>query len=76
MDAQRMQLEGKWDQMKGKVKEAWGSLTDDELDQSKGQWDQLVGSIKERTGETQADIESRLSQLLADDDTNASTDTI
>ena len=68
MDAQRMQLEGKWDQMKGKVKEAWGSLTDDELDQSKGQWDQLVGSIKERTGETQADIESRLSQLLSDDD--------
>ena len=68
MDAQRMQLEGKWDQVKGKVKEAWGSLTDDDLDRSKGQWDQLVGSIKEKTGETQADIESRLSEMLSDDD--------
>ena len=48
----------------GKVKEAWGSLTDDDLDRSKGQWDQLVGTIKERTGETQADIEKRLNQML------------
>jgi uncharacterized protein YjbJ (UPF0337 family) len=70
MDAQRLQLEGKWDQVKGKVKEAWGSLTDDDLDRSQGQWDQLVGTIKERTGETQADIESRLSQVLSDDDSN------
>jgi uncharacterized protein YjbJ (UPF0337 family) len=68
MDAQRLQLEGKWDQVKGKVKEAWGSLTDDDLDRAEGKWEQLVGTIKERTGENQADIEQRLNQMLSDDD--------
>jgi uncharacterized protein YjbJ (UPF0337 family) len=61
MDAdRRMKFEGKWDQMKGRVKEAWGSLTDDDLDRTEGKWDQLVGTIKEKTGESMEAIESRL----------------
>lgn len=72
-DSKRLQLEGKWDQVKGKVKEAWGSLTDDDLDRTDGQWDQLVGKIKERTGETEEAIEERLGSLMGsdDDDDNA-----
>jgi uncharacterized protein YjbJ (UPF0337 family) len=34
----------------GKVKEQWGKLTDDELDQIKGKRDQLEGKIQERYG--------------------------
>ena len=43
-------LKGKWAQMKGKVKEQWGKLTDDEIDQLDGRKDQLVGKVQERYG--------------------------
>jgi uncharacterized protein YjbJ (UPF0337 family) len=43
-------LEGNWKQMKGKVKEQWGKLTDDDLDTINGQRDQLEGRIQERYG--------------------------
>lgn len=43
-------LQGKWAQLKGKVKEQWGKLTDDELDQLDGKKDQLVGKVQERYG--------------------------
>jgi uncharacterized protein YjbJ (UPF0337 family) len=43
-------LEGKWKQMKGKVREKWGKLTDDDLTVISGKRDQLVGRIQERYG--------------------------
>jgi uncharacterized protein YjbJ (UPF0337 family) len=65
MDAdERLRFEGRWDRMRGRVKEAWGSLTDDDLDRSEGKWDQLVGTIKERTGEGVDQIEERLKRML------------
>ncbi len=48
-DSKRLELEGKWDQVRGRVKESWGVLTDDELDRTEGKWDRLVGLIKEKT---------------------------
>lgn len=59
-----LKTEGKWDQMKGKVKDAWGTLTDDELDKTEGKWDQLIGTIKEKTGEATDAIERKLKQLM------------
>jgi len=59
-----MQFEGKWDQMKGRVKEAWGDLTDDDLDRTEGKWDQIVGRIKEKTGESVDVIQDKLKKLL------------
>jgi len=44
------QMQGKWKQMKGAVKERWGKLTDDDLDVIDGQRDQLIGRIQERYG--------------------------
>lgn len=38
-DSKRLEMEGKWDQARGRVKEAWGVLTDDELDRTEGKWD-------------------------------------
>jgi uncharacterized protein YjbJ (UPF0337 family) len=58
-----LRAEGKWDQMKGRVKEAWGDLTDDDLDKSEGKMDRLVGTIKEKTGEAADKIEEKLGQL-------------
>jgi len=43
-------LQGQWTQLKGKVKEQWGKLTDDEIDQLNGKKDQLVGRVQERYG--------------------------
>lgn len=43
-------LEGKWNQFRGKVKEQWGRLTDDELDQIDGRRDQIVGLLQEKYG--------------------------
>jgi uncharacterized protein YjbJ (UPF0337 family) len=43
-------IEGNWKQVKGKVKEQWGKLTDDDLDQISAKRDQLEGKIQERYG--------------------------
>gem|GEM_PF-84859 len=43
-------VEGNWKQMKGKVKEQWGKLTDDDLDVINGKREQLEGKIQERYG--------------------------
>lgn len=44
------QLEGKWKQVKGEVREKWGQLTDDDLHVIAGRRDQLIGRIQERYG--------------------------
>ncbi|MGL5699900.1 MAG: CsbD family protein [Kluyvera sp.] len=41
---------GNWKQVKGKVKEQWGKLTDDDVTVIEGKRDQLVGKIQERYG--------------------------
>jgi uncharacterized protein YjbJ (UPF0337 family) len=43
-------IEGNWKQFKGKAKEQWGHLTDDDLDKMEGNRDQLEGKIQERYG--------------------------
>lgn len=57
-------LEGNWKQLKGKVKEQWGELTDDELDQIEGQRDQLVGKLQEKYGYTKREAEDELDNFL------------
>jgi uncharacterized protein YjbJ (UPF0337 family) len=51
---------GRWEQVRGKAKEFWGWLTDDDLTRLNGNVDQLVGLINERTGESREKIEERL----------------
>jgi uncharacterized protein YjbJ (UPF0337 family) len=43
-------VEGNWKQMKGKAREKWGKLTDNDFEQIAGKKDQLVGRIQERYG--------------------------
>jgi uncharacterized protein YjbJ (UPF0337 family) len=43
-------IQGRWKQLKGKVKEQWGKLTDDDLDVIDGRRDQLLGRIQQRHG--------------------------
>lgn len=59
-ESMKTKWEGRWDQVKGKARQAWGDLTDDDLDVAEGQWDEFVGRIKERTGESIESIEAAL----------------
>ncbi len=43
-------IEGNWKEFKGKVKENWGELTNDDLDKIEGKRDQLIGSLQKRYG--------------------------
>ena len=54
------QASGNWKQFKGKLKEAWGSLTDDDLDRMEGRRDQLEGHLEEKTGEGRENIRRKL----------------
>lgn len=62
---QDLKMDGKWDQTKGRIKEAWGALTDDDLDRSEGRWETLVGTIKEKTGEGIDAVEKKLKEILS-----------
>ena len=46
----RDQFLGRWHEMKGKVKERWGKLTDDDIAQINGKWEQLAGKLQKRYG--------------------------
>lgn len=53
-------MKGNWNQWKGRVKEAWGDLTDDDLDRIEGERDQLVGRLQERYGWAKEDAEREI----------------
>lgn len=54
------ELKGKWMQVKGKAKERWGKLTDDELDRIDGRADQLAGKIQEKYGTSREEAEKQV----------------
>jgi uncharacterized protein YjbJ (UPF0337 family) len=56
-------VEGNWNQFKGKVKEKWGELTDDELDQIAGKRDILIGKIQEKYGIAEDEAEKRIKEF-------------
>jgi uncharacterized protein YjbJ (UPF0337 family) len=56
-------MQGNWKQLKGKAKERWGKLTDDELDQVEGRRDQLAGKIQERYGKTKEEAEKDVKEF-------------
>ncbi len=54
------QLQGKWKQIKGSLKERWGKLTDQDLDVIAGKRDQLIGTIQERYGIAKAEAQKQV----------------
>jgi uncharacterized protein YjbJ (UPF0337 family) len=53
-------VKGNWKEFKGKVKETWGMLSDDELDVINGRRDQLVGTIQKRYGLARDEAENEV----------------
>ena len=58
------QVEGNWTQFKGKVRERWGNITDDDLDVIKGRRDQLLGKVQERYGIAREEAERQIKDFL------------
>jgi uncharacterized protein YjbJ (UPF0337 family) len=60
-------FKGQWKQVRGKAKEWWGKLTDDDLEMINGRFDQMVGKLQERYGyskdKASSEIESRLKDI-------------
>ena len=53
-------VQGSWLEFKGKVKEQWGKLTDDDLDVIAGKRDQMVGKLQQRHGLTEDEAHTQL----------------
>ncbi len=56
-------IRGQWKQIKGKVKERWGRLTDDDLDVIAGRRDQLLGRIQERHGMAREEAQRQVKEF-------------
>ena len=59
------EVRGQWDKLRGKVKQKWGQLTDDDLMMVGGNVDELVGRIHEKTGAARETIEEFIGELAA-----------
>lgn len=60
------EIAGNWTFYKGRIKERWGKLTDDELEVIDGEWDQLIGSLQVRYGLKKVEVERELQKMLSD----------
>ena len=52
----KLQIKGSWNEMKGKLKQKFGNLTDDDLTFADGKEDELLGRLQKRLGKSKEDI--------------------
>ncbi len=63
MSAFSDKVKGNWNEAKGKLKQKWGKLTDDDLDYAEGKEDEVLGKIQKRTGETKDSVKKFIDGL-------------
>jgi uncharacterized protein YjbJ (UPF0337 family) len=57
---------GKWKEMRGQIKEWWGKLTDDDLEQAAGNADQIIGLLQQKYGYTRQRAEEEFNRRIKD----------
>lgn len=57
-------LKGKWNQIKGSIKQQWGKLTDDDVTRINGDYDQLVGQLQETYGYSRERAEQEVNKYF------------
>jgi uncharacterized protein YjbJ (UPF0337 family) len=57
-----LEIKGDWNIIKGKLKQKWAKLTDDDLQCAEGKHDELLGRIQKRTGETREAVEKAIKE--------------
>ena len=60
-----LEIKGDWNITKGKLKQKWAKLTDDDLAFAAGKQDELIGRIQKRTGETREAVETAVKEFCA-----------
>lgn len=65
MEASRDVLYGKWHEVKGKVRQQWGKLTDDDFTRLSGKTEELAGALQQRYGYGKAQAENEINDWLA-----------
>ena len=58
-----LKWKGRWNQIKGKVKQEYGELTDNDLKYVEGKEEELLGKLQEKTGKTKEAVENWLNKL-------------
>ena len=59
----KLEIKGKWNEIKGKVKQAYGDLTDDDLTYEEGKDDELLGRLQKKTGKSRDEVVKWLRSL-------------
>jgi uncharacterized protein YjbJ (UPF0337 family) len=60
-----LEIKGDWNVTKGKLKQKWAKLTDDDLQYVDGRQDELLGRIQKRTGETREAVEKAVKEICS-----------
>jgi len=58
-------LQGKWKQLRGSIKEAFGKLTDDDVTQAEGSGDKMMGILQERYGYSKAQAQDEWNKFVS-----------
>jgi uncharacterized protein YjbJ (UPF0337 family) len=61
-------LKGKWEELKGKIKQQWGKLTDDDVTMIEGNYEELEGKLKQRYGYQNDEAKNQIDNFLKDSD--------
>ncbi|MEI6178117.1 MAG: CsbD family protein [Verrucomicrobiota bacterium] len=61
----QLEIKGDWNIAKGKLKQKWATLTDDDLQFVEGKNDELLGRIQKRTGETREAVEKAIKEVCS-----------
>jgi uncharacterized protein YjbJ (UPF0337 family) len=59
----KLEIKGNWNEIKGKLKQKYGQLTDDDLTFSQGKDEELLGRLQKRLGQTKEDIRKTIEAL-------------
>jgi len=59
----KLELKGRWNELKGKVKQAYGDLTDDDLKYEEGKEEELLGRLQTKTGRARQDLVKWINSL-------------
>lgn len=59
----KLQVKGGWNELKGKIKQAYGDLTDDDLVREEGRDDEMLGKIQQKTGKSRDELVKWINSL-------------
>jgi uncharacterized protein YjbJ (UPF0337 family) len=60
---EKLQVKGAWNEVKGKLKQKYGQLTDDDLAFAEGKEDELYGRLQQRLGKTKEELRDEIEKL-------------